>query len=159
MVTGGASVGIPVRLGIGQIGDDGIGSVHNDLVSSPDGVVQALSRQVGVAATQVGEIPGALAAIVFDQFERAVDSSSRSPLAGRSRRGRVAPLHAAAAAIGREQQCLGRDHERVRRDRRADRAGRLLESIPLVGCSPGRADLESTTSKTAMTATAAAIDR
>ena len=44
MVTGGTSVGIPVHLGIGQVGDDDIGTVHNDLVSSADGVVQALSR-------------------------------------------------------------------------------------------------------------------
>src|ERR1700679_3331977 len=67
MVTGGASVGIPVSLGVGQVGNNGVRSVHNDLVSSPHGVVQALSRQVGVAATQVGEVPRSIAAIVFDQ--------------------------------------------------------------------------------------------
>ena len=44
--------------------------------------------EVGVATAEVGEISGALAAIVFDQFERAVDASPAAPLAGRSRRGR-----------------------------------------------------------------------
>ena len=62
--------------GIDQIGDDDLGTVHNDLVSSPHGVVQALSGQIGLAAAQVSEIPGPLVAIEFDQFERAVDPST-----------------------------------------------------------------------------------
>ena len=75
MVTGWTSVGIPVHLGIRELGDDHLGCVHHDLVSSPHSIMQGLSARVA----QVGEVAGPAAAVELEQIERSFDRLDRLP--------------------------------------------------------------------------------
>ena len=56
-----------------QVSDDDLRAIHNDLVSLANRVVQGHSTWVGLAVAKIGEVAGALAAVVFDQVDRFPD--------------------------------------------------------------------------------------
>src|SRR5262245_36665606 len=104
IVTGRTSVGMrghPGGWDRFQVGDQDLGPVDNDLVSSADRVVQGQSARVVGAIAEVGEMAGPSAPIIFYEVDRAADRDGVpvAPLPGRPPRGGRGPLQPAAPTI------------------------------------------------------------